>query len=211
MPGTTPILTLPYPLGDDPIFTSDDTIRAAITGIEGSIVLGSDTRTADELPERYPKCASVMQLSSSGASDGGWPYGSGAIFTVRRASGDVAWQIYFSGSIEGGPNARLRIGGSSGWGGWERILAAGLAKAEAAGTVTATTTDTEQHSSVPVLFPGGRFSSPPDVLLSLKDTTATGEFWGQVENITADGFTAHFYRSTAGAIRATWYAVGGIG
>lgn len=211
MPGNTPILEWPTVLGGDEVRNGDDTLRSAFAAIEASIVVGSGTRSKADLPELYPKCTSLMQLSTDGAANGGWDYGSGAILTMRRSSGDVAWQFYLYGSLAAGPLCRMRIGSASGWSDWQRVIAPGLAKAEASGIVTATTTGANEHQTVAVQFPAGRFTQPPDVLVGLRQTPATTTFWVMAEAITAEGFTAHFFRSSAGPIGATWYAVGGIG
>lgn len=212
MPGNTPILEIPTPLGGDDVRSGDDVLRSAFATVESAMIVGSDTRPAADLPERYPKCTSLMQVSSDYSVSGGWGYGSGSVLTTRRASGDVAWQYYQGGSLASGPTLRFRIGSSTGWSAWQRIIAPGLAKAEASGVVTAQiTAATSTHASIAVQFPAGRFSQPPDVLVSLRQTPATTTFWVMAESITADGFTAHFFRSSDGPIGATWYAVGGIG
>lgn len=204
------MLEIPTPLGGDELNISDDTLRSAFAKVEASMIQGSDTRAAADLPDLYPKCTSLMQISSDWSTTGGWGLGSGAVLTMRRASGDVAWQLFNGGSLAAGPVAYMRIGSANGWSQWFPVIAPALPKAEASGTVLATTTSTAQHQNVAVTFPVGRFTLPPTVIVSVHQTTPTSSFWVMSENVTAEGFTAHCFRDTAGNIRANWLAIGGV-
>lgn len=160
---TTPKLGLHVPLEDG---STDLAYWCAIAyqmglDVDGSFFLGTDIHKNADLGSAYPYGFTLMAV----ATDNGWPTANGTVLTMRRGDGAVIVQFFFAGGSS--PAAYFRQGNTAGWNsGWLVVTGPASPSAMATGQITLVPPAGGGTVVGTVLFPAGRFTSPPRVALS---------------------------------------------
>lgn len=116
---TTPTRKVPYPLPGDPINTYP-TVAKALADLMDAEVLYLSSKPAADPPSTYPVGTSVLTLTTSGATNGGWPGSlSASVLSIIRydSSGiSIGTQLWSRSAA----TADLRVRSASGnvWGPW---------------------------------------------------------------------------------------------
>lgn len=164
MSGRTPKLDLTVPDVNDYIAAWPEIAEQGFLDLENSLII--DARVAADAHDAYPIGMSLFGLTSSGATDGGWPTGSGMVISWRRPLGDQTFQFKVSQGVARGPNVYARSGASGGWSPWSVAASRELPVAVASGSVTLSDVASGATVEQEVAFPSAVFTAAPVVTLT---------------------------------------------
>lgn len=205
MSGQTPILGLTIPDINDLIPAWPGIAAQGLADLENSLII--DLKTAAEPHDVYPIGMSMFGLTTSGATEGGWPSGSGMVISWRRPLADITFQLKVSQGVDRGPNVFARTGGSFGWSPWSVSASRELPVAVAVGSVTFNDLVFDTMVEMTVALPEGVFTSKPTVMLT-NQTTAPAAYMTAISAASATSFSLRANRRQAGtgSVTVNWQA-----
>lgn len=201
----TPKMDLTVPDVNDYIAAWPQIAEQGFLDLENSLII--DYHVAADGHDTYPVGMSMFTVTTSSATSGGWPEGSGMVISFRRIQQDITFQLKVSQGVDRSPNVWARTGSSSGWSPWGVVTSRDTG-ITVAGEVRVENLEYDVSLETHVVYPTGFFSETPNVSLTIQSAYPAG-YMVSVSSKSANAFNFRVNRvreSAASAVVILWSA-----
>lgn len=195
--------------GSDPIAQIGAIVNELGATADAQMFLANDAHLAADLPTVYPQGISLMGITGGGS--GGWPESAsaGTVLSIRRGDGTRTYQLYFVSGQTSSMKVLYRFGTSSGWlTDWLFMTSRNAPSAQASGAVTIS--GSSGIRSAVVMFPSGRFTTGPRVMVSNDSNNLGVQTNCAVTDVSATQATIWVNRNDSLGAPVGWLAVQGV-